>query len=258
LKFAYDVPGYVTGHRFSQDRRCYDAANQRFLDLAGFNRFGNHVAKTSGTPAFSTHGPNAREGLLLNNSNQWEFVNPVPWQGTMLMVMKPHFPTGSATLMTYLFGDASVWSSNGLMILQTNAGGTVVNANYGTVTLSTGQIPFTQDTIFIVAASLDQETRKAYYTKDGAVATESAAAAASSNGNAAAIGWNGDIGLAGTRGSRMVRMGNNSGTIGDTAANATNYAWIFEHHFWKGNVLKNNLGDLKAFIDTLKVYYGVV
>ena len=63
MKFAFDVPGYVQGHRFSDEAEYYDSANQRFYDLAGFNRFGNHVEKIVGTPAFASRGSKSRRGF---------------------------------------------------------------------------------------------------------------------------------------------------------------------------------------------------
>jgi hypothetical protein len=255
MKFAYDVPGYLCGHRYTQDSRFWDAANNRFLDLA---LYGNHVRKTAGTPAFSNHGGNNREGLLLDNSTQFEMENPIPWEGTAVVVMKGHTP-GATNLYTYLFGDAVSATSNGMLILQTLGGANPVTAALTAPTgvLSSGNVSNTQDTIFVAAFAMDQETRKAYRTADGVTVNESAAAAVTVNGNAMATGWNGNIGLAGSLGSRMVRIGNNSGVVGDVAANATNYVWVFEQHFFKGNALRNSLAQLKAFMDTLKIYYGL-
>jgi hypothetical protein len=254
MKFAYDVPGYLCGHRYTQDSRYYDAANNRFLDLA---RYGNHVRKTAGVPAYSNHGGNNREGLLLDNSCQLEMDNPIPWEGTVVLALKIHKPA-AANLFPYLFGDAALSTSNGMLIVQGAGGAGNVTLTMATPSsaLASAQ-SLAQDTIHVIAFAMDQETRKAYRTIDGVTVNESAAAGASPSGVAAAMGWNGNIGLAGSLGSRMVRIGNNSGVVGDVAANATNYVHLFEDHFFKGNALRNSLPVVKEFIDSLKATYGL-
>jgi hypothetical protein len=256
MKFAYDVPGYLCGHRYSQqDSSYYDATNNRFLDLA---LYGNHTRFAAGVaPAFSVHGPNAREGLLLDNSSQWEIDNPIPWEGTVVVVMKIHMPS-PGSVYTYLFGDAVTPTSNGMLIFQPLGGGGTVNNSFGAASgiLSAPSLAKPQDQIFVSAFAMDQEMRKAYSSSDGVTVNSSATAVAAVNGNAVSLGWNGNVGLAGSLGARMVRVGNNSGAPGNVVANATNYAWLFEDHFFKGNVLRTALPQLKEFMDTLKAYYA--
>jgi hypothetical protein len=261
MKFAYDVPGYLCGHRFSQDRRYYDATANRFYDLAGYNRFRSYAEVTVGTPAFSTHGTNAREGLLLDNSCQLQFVNPCPWEGTMIYVIKPTLPAGTTFLRPWHFGDAASSTSNGLIgfnsTLTANqivaAGSTpAVSAAWPTIT-----IPSANGLLMVLMWAWDQETRILYNSRDAVTVTTSSAASGTTNGNALSMGWNGNVGLTGSVGSRMVRLGNNTGTIGNVTPDATNYCHVFEQHFFKGNVLRNNLAEVKEFVDTLKAYYGV-
>lgn len=249
MKLAFDVPGYLCGHRYTQDSRYYDAAGLYYRDLA---LYGNHARRTAGVPAFSLHGANSREGVLLNNAYHMEMDNPIPWEGTAIVVAKVHTPS-PPNLYTYLFGDATTATSNGMLMWQTS--GFAMAASSGV--LSTGHVPVTQDAIFVAAFAMDQETRKAYRTGDGVTVTESAVAIATVNGNAMAMGWNGNPGLTGSIGNRMVRIGNTSGVVGDVVANATNYAWLFEDHWFKGNALRNSLPLVKEFMDSLKSEYAV-
>lgn len=257
MKFPFNLPELVAYHRFSQDSRYYDGANFRFHDLSPYNRFGSYVEKTAGTPSFSTHGTFGREGLKLDNSCQWQFVDPIPWEGTMLAVVKGHVPTAFQTLWLWLFGDAVAPSSNGALTLQTD-GSSVISTQMASPAsvLAAGNLTLTQDAITVFAYAMDQETRKGYRTLDFATISESAAAGAAANGNALSLGSSGNTGIAGTVGSRMVRLGNNSGTPGDTAANGTNFAYVFEQAFFRGNLLRTNPAALKEVADTLKTYYG--
>jgi hypothetical protein len=256
MKTCYDVPGFLAGYRFQNDPRYYDADNNRFLDLSGY---GLHCEKTAGTVAFSTHGANSREGILLNNSNQWRIENPNPWELTFLAIMKGHVESGSFVMRPMLLGDATTASSNGQFLVNANAGATALTSNAATpaAAQNTTLLNHTEEAIFTTCHGFDQESRKAYSTADAVTVNESAAATATVNGNASAPGWNGNIGLAGSENSRYIRIGNNSGTIGDTAANATNYLYLFALFFFKGNTLRTNLPKFKAFLDTEKLYYGI-
>jgi hypothetical protein len=257
MKTPYDVPGFLAGYRFINDPRYYDAANNRFLDLSGY---GLHCEKTAGTVAFSSHGPNQREGILLNNSCQLRIENPNPWEITMLVIMKAHVETGSVTLRPFLFGDAVAASSNGQFQVNANPGATAVTTVCASPNgaLAAPSLSHAEETIFISGFAFDQEMRKAYSTTDAITVNESAAAAATVNGNAVSLQWNGNIGLAGSENGMFIRVGNNSGTIGDTAANATNYLHLFGLFFFARNQFRLNLPRVKEFVDTERLYYGIV
>jgi hypothetical protein len=256
MKTPYDVPGFLAGYRFMNDPRYYDSDNTRFIDLAGY---GLHCEKTAGTVAFSPHGTHSREGILLDNSCQWRIENPNPWEITVTAIMKAHVETGSVTLRPFLFGDATTASSNGQLLVSANAGATAVTSTCAgpSGTCSPGNNSHSEEVIFATAFAFSQETRKGYRTTDAVTVTESAAAGAAVNGNAASLGWNGNIGLVGSENSRHIRVGNNSGTVGDTAANATNYLHLFALFFHDSKALRSNLARYKAFLDTEKLYYGI-
>lgn len=260
MKFAYDVPGYLMGHRFTQDKRYYDSTNKRFYDLSGYSRFKGYCETTVGTPAFSNHGTYSREGVLLDRTCQMKFINPVPWEGTMIYVAKPTIAADLTALRLWIFGDAVTVTNNGLVSLHSTAVANQILGTSNTPAVSASApiltINSANTTILVLAFAWDQETRKVYSTSDAITVNESAAAAGTTHGNDISMGWNGNYGLTGSVGSRYVRLGDNVGD-GTSAADATHYAHLFEQHFFKGNVLRNNLAQVKEFFDSLKTYYGV-
>lgn len=247
MKFAYDVPGYVQGHRFSDEADYYDSVNQRFYDISGFNRFGNHVEKVVGTPSFANRGSNSRRGMFLDNTCHWRFPHACPWAGSGLIVIEPAFVTSaSTTFYPYLFGYSTTVSSNPFISGSHFSGTTRINIGAGA---GQNQLTptYTNNQIAIFAWSYDQEDRKPRHTKDGITVTEGAAYnPANTNGNYCGLG-----------GQPSTRLGNLNGTDGNTTASTQGTCHLFEQHFWKGNVLRDNLPELKSFIDTLKAHYGI-
>jgi hypothetical protein len=244
--YAWDVPGYVQGHRFSQDAKYWDPVTSRFRDQAGYDHFGNGCEVAVGTPAFSVHGLNNREGLLLNNSCHLRFKPSIPWEGSGLFVFKPTIPAGTVSQYHWLWGDAATEGSNPRIILVRGSG--IISITVAAIgTLSQVLQPYTSGVIGIAAFSTSQETRSMYSTKDGVTVTSETAAPAS-HGNAMVMGG----------GSTHVRLGDIIGD-GTTTPNVTDYMHLFEQHYWKGNVLVgSSLTKLASFITSLKEYYGLV
>jgi hypothetical protein len=258
MRTPFDVPGFFAGFRFINDPRYWDADNQQFLDLAGY---GMHCKKTAGTVTFGNHAPFGREGILLDNSCQFQIEMSNPWEITVLAIVKGHVETGNQINRLLLFGDAVTSSSNGQLHVNANVSATSLVSTMATPNAgqSTGNNTHTEDVIFATAFGFDQETRKAYRTTDGITVPESAAATATVNGNATSPGWNGNIGLSGLETNRYVRVGNLSGVIGDTAPNATNYLNLFGLFFHHGRTLRpgsTQLAKFKAWLDTEKAWYG--
>jgi hypothetical protein len=266
MKFAFNVPGYVMGHRFSSDKRYFDTsgATPRFLDLAGYGDLDQHCEQTSGVARFSLHGPNNREGLLLDNSNQWQVACPAPWEGCVVAVIKPHMPTLNKTLRFWYVGNNLTLGQNtGIGAASTGVAG-VVNIAGSTQAISAiwPNCAITSDQLAVVAWSSDQETRQLYITKDAVNILTSAAVAASNHGRALALGaaaYAGAVGLLGDPKIKMERLGNNiaSGSQTDFTADAVDYLHIFERHWFRGNPLRNNLPEMKEVFDGLKAYYGI-
>ena len=259
--FAWDVPGYVQGHRFSNEVRYWDDVNNRFRDRAGYDRLGNYAELSAGTPAFSTHGPNNRIGLLLDNSVIFKFYPAVAWEGSMLFVVKP---TSSApatpTQYPWMIGNSTSEGSNGaIRFSKSGTGGsstiTMVTPSSLIIMQLTG-IP--SGSIAICAFSLNQSDRIARSTRDG-VTINASAPEGGLNGNAVAIGSVSSPGTLVDIGGvphGLVRMGDMVGDAG-LFPNATDYLHVFEQHFWKGDVLKDNAPKLAAFIASLEEYYGI-
>jgi hypothetical protein len=253
--YAFDVPGYVQGHRFSSDARFYDSDNKRFYDLAGYSRFENAVDWVVGTPTFSSHGANSREGLLLDNTCQWKFTPAIPWEGTVILVFKPTLVATTVTLNTLIFGNQTTVSSNGRIFLSRSSPTNSITASTSGAALSRQVSGLTSGNITIAAFSMSQVDRKIYSTQDGVTVTGTSALAGTTNGNGIALGQM-SSGTS-TEGARYVRLGNNSGTLADTTQNTTNYLHLFEQHYFKGDALTSSLSKVKDFIDTLKSYYGI-
>jgi hypothetical protein len=249
--YAWDIPGYMQGHRFSQDAEFYDSANTRFRDLAGYDHLANYCEKTAGTAAFSNHGANSREGLLLNNSNQWRFIPAIPWDGTVLVVIKPTLVSAAVTHYPWLFSKSATATTNGNIRLVRASSVNSLQCLTTGASLSRSVTGLVSGNICIVAFSLNQEDRKIHSTQDGVTVTSTSAAAGTTNGNAVAIGY----GTSSDPDARYGRLGNLDNST--TTANATDYLHVFEQHFWKGDVLNDNATKLQAFITTLKAYYGI-
>jgi len=256
--WAWDVPGYVQGHKFNQSKQCWDSATGRFKDQAGYDHLGNFADVVVGTPAFSVHGTRSREGLLFNNSCHLKFRPSIPWEGTMLVVFKPTLVSASVTHWHWLWGTSATESSNGNIILARASSVNSMSYRTPSAQLSRQITGLVSGTIAIAAFSTSQETRIAYSTQDGVTVSPSAAAAATVHGNACGMATSGVVagGIGGVL-STHVRMGDIIGD-GTVAPNATDYMHIFEQHFWKGNVLTGTaLPQVANFITSLKSYYGL-
>lgn len=245
MTYAFDIPGYVQGHRFLDDPLYYDAATQRFKDLAGYDHLGNGLTIDAGAPVFET--VNGNRGLRLNNTFHGKFRCPIPWTGFMVVVLKPMFISGG-TLLRYplLFGDAVIQSTNAqLQVLHFSGArrvGLLSPSNQLQVLTSRND-----NNLVVLAMGTDQQTRKGYYSVDGVTVVESGPIAPSTHGSAIAMH---------SAASSMVRFGNMSGVAGDTAEVADLYCHYYEHHFFDGNILTGALAKTKEFMDRLKVQYG--
>lgn len=251
MKFASDLPGYAQGHRFSQAPEFYDPVNQRFNDLAGYNRFGMYVKKTVGTPVFHARGTNAREGLYMDNTNQWSFPYACPWHGSGLVVLEMESPAVNAAKMyPYIFGTSikANITNDPLIYFELYFGQRTLYV-WGAAGDAVSVVPAAPNsTIMVLAWSRNQQDRKYRFTRDGTTITAAGPFdAASTNGNGLAM-----------LGQAAVRLGNLDADKTSSAASTTGTMHVFEQHFWKGDVLKDNPAELKAFIDTLKGHYGIV
>lgn len=248
MKFAYDIPGYAQGHRFSDEPDFYDSTNQRFYDLAGGDRFGNYVSKVNGTPTFNSRGTNNRRGLFLDGSNHWQFPHACPWQGSGLIVAQ-FKPTESTAQYMYpwLFGeDTSTLTNNPFIGAYYYYGSRYVWIQTGAAK-NENKPAFTQDAIMILAWSNNQQTRVCSISLDGLTVTNAVnvPSPSATNGN-----------YFGMIGQPRVRLGDLAGNK-VAATVTTGSLHVFEQHFWNTDILHDYLTDTKAFIDTLKTYYGI-
>jgi len=153
--------------------------------------------------------------------------------------------TATTSFYPYLFGDAVTVSSNPNIRGGHFSGSTSINLAGPGATLGQSSA-WPNNTLGVFAWSRNQEDRISRITRDGVTVTASAPLAAATNGQ--------NIGMGGQP---RCRLGNLNGTDGNTTASTTGTLHLFEQHFWKGDVLRDNLPELKAFIDTLKIHYGI-
>lgn len=258
--WAWDVPGYVQGHRFSQGKQYWDAATGRFKDQAGYDHLGNFADVVVGTPAFSVHGTRSREGLLLDNACHLKFLPSIPWEGTMLVVFKPTLVTAAVTQWHWLWSTSPTETNNGNIILSRASGVNSLQYRTPSSQLASGSTPvgaLVSGNIAIGAFSTSQQTRTMFSTKDGVTVTETAPSVVSVHGNAQAMASaTPSVPIGGVNGTH-VRLGDIIGD-GTVTPNATDYMHLFEQHFWKGNVLTGaSLPQVASFIASLKSYYGL-
>jgi hypothetical protein len=246
MTYAFDIPGYIQGHRFSDDPLSYDASTKRFLDQAGYGERAD-LQITVGNPVFSTVG--AQRCVLLDNTFHGRMPMPIPWAGSAVFVLKPNFVSGG-TLTKFLlhFGDDPNFPTNaGSLYVQHFSGERRVVLVTGSSQLSATWLRNDNNTM-VLAFAFDQSTRKAYVTSDGISLAESSAPASTVHGSAVAL----------ASAQYGVRFGSLGGATDDTSMQTDLNCYMFEHHFFAGNILTESLAVTKNFIDTLKAKYGAV
>lgn len=245
MKFAYDIPGYVQGHRFSNDPLFYDSTNERFYDLAGGDRFKQGVSKVVGTPVFNNRGQNSRQGLYLDNTNQWQFPHACPWEGSMVVVGQ-FKSVANQHIYPWLFGEQTVTISNNPLISTFEfSGSTFIRAHGGEGQLM-HQLTIPNDQIIVFAISRSQDDRMSRYSRDG-VTIDAIGPYNTARTDGTYIGMGGQP---------RVRLGALDGTNGTTAS-TTGTCHVFEQHFFRTNILRDHLSATSEFMSTLKAHYGI-
>jgi len=249
---AHDIPGYVQGHRFSDESDVfYDTDNLKFKDLSGYGDFLD-LEITTGTPVFEDTGVNNRRGLLLDKQAQGRFIPASPWETTMVFAIYVELLTsGTQTRYPYLFGTSPTETSNGFVRVQHVSSNRIVRVSTSGG-VATPQISQGSDGIIIGAVSFDQSTRKYYDTVDGVTVNESSAIADGGNGNGLALGYGG----LGTFDDLYCRFGDLLGD-GSTTAETDLKIVNLEHHFFAGNVISSHQDKIEDLLTELATYYGV-
>jgi hypothetical protein len=244
MTYAFDIPGYVQGHRFSDDPLYYDAAALRFKDLAGYGERAD-LRITAGTPLFET--VNGQRCARLNNTFHGQMHSPIPWSGSCIVALKNQWLSGaSVAAYPLIFGDGAV-SSAGKLLVAHYSGVRRVQLGTGSDQL-TIRAERTDNNPMVVAFAFDQQTRKAYMSVDGVTVTEVVGPASTVNGNAIAL----------SSGQYGVRFGNISGTAGDLTEITNMTVSMYEQHFFDGNILTGSLAKTKEFVGRLKTQYGAI
>lgn len=245
-----DIPGYIMGHRFTDDSADYDSTNKVWYDKSAYAGRGTDVIVTAGDPASkfaNVAAANTRRGVLMDNTWHAKVRCPIPWQGSMIVVVRPQNNSGTTTRARYpfLFGNAVTASSNGGLWCQYASAArnlTLITA----ASALTRTLARNDDNCRVVAFSTDQSTRKMHASSDGVTVTEATAGAATS-GNAVAL----------QAANEGIRIGNINSTAGDTTEVADFNLYLFEAHWFKGNVLVGApLSQVATEIAALKSYYG--
>lgn len=244
MTMPYDVPGYVQGYRFSDDPLYYDSTRQAFRDLAGFGQLAD-MTITAGAPVFDTI--NGVRCLKLDNTFHGSCRMPVPWQGSMIAVVKPTY-TGGGTLTRelMLFGDNATPTANSSWQLKHFSGQRLFIWRVDGGSTSRQESVLTDDPL-VFGAAHDQETRKSYTTLDGTTINERTAAGGTTNGNALSM----------TAAVSGIRFGDLDGDPANLAAITDLYAHMFEVHFFRGNIWRQYPSEAAAVVAALKSKYGV-
>lgn len=245
MTYPFEVPSYVQGYRFSDERDIfYDTATKTFSDLAGYGARAD-LAITAGTPVFATI--NGRRGVTLDNTFHGRFHMPTPWMGSVVAVLKPEYVSGS-TLVRYplLFGDAVSSGSNGQMSITHASSQRRVSWITPNATLSNLQTR-NDNNLVVVGFATDQETRRGYGTSDGITIVETGPVAGTTSGVGVAM-------LSAQFGARFGDMDNNP-------ANLTQitdfFCHVFELHFFAENIWVAHTAKAQALMTALRTKYNV-
>lgn len=241
---ANTIPGYIMGHRFSDDAAHYDSTNKRFYDKAGYGAKAD-LRVTVGDPVFET--VNSQRAVRLNNTWHGVFASPVAWQGSAIFVLKPNWVSGATVGKNpVLFGDSATVSSNGQLQVLYASGQRRITWQTGSAQLAS-TLTRNDDNVVVVAFSISQETRLGYRSTDGVTVSTAAAAASTTNGNAPAM----------TSAMYGARFGNISGLAGSVLESTDMTVSMMEQHYFSENILTGgNLALTAAFITELKAQYG--
>lgn len=241
---AFDLPNYIQGHIFKNQTAYYDATKKEFIDQAGYGDT-NNLKITTGVPRFEVMNNN--EGLLLDNTYHGKHVSTMPWQGSVVLVLKPNYTSGGTLVryLTHIGSNPNAGVRAGLQLVSVGGNRRVVlQTGSGAVKNTYEQ---TGDGLVVIVYALDQKTRKCYMTVNGVNIVE--AVASSTNpitGNEVAL----------TSGIDGAIFGNINGIIGNTTAVNDFNAYMFEQHFYAGNIINDNLADTKKLIESLQAKYA--
>lgn len=241
---ARHVPSYVQGYRFSDDPYFYDADRKAFKDLAGYGPR-TDLTINIGDPIFEVSG--GHRSLKLNNTFHGQAHMPIPWHGSVVIVCKPTYLSGG-TVGNYplLFGDALLASSNGALTLGHFSDLRRLSVTSGGISAEITDA-MNNDNMRVVGFALDQETRRAYSSRDGITVSEGAEVT-----DAAISGVKCDYGA-----SRYgFRFGNLTGTAGDTTEVTNLFMHIHELHFFADNIWTKHQAEAAAMMGSLNRLYG--
>jgi hypothetical protein len=248
-----DIPGYVQGWRFSDDSAFYNSGTQRFRDLAGYGAL-NELQIDVGTPSFVTDG--GFRGMTLNNTCHGSFLPAACWQSSMILVARPIMNTGSTnSIIPFIFGNAALDVSNGLVFLQHNAGQRIFYywspGGTNTSTITKGG-----DVLTCAVFSKSQQTRKGYHSENGVSVGETAAVADNDNGNALSVTSASGAAIGVYANDNRARFGNLNAIRGNTTATASTMV-IFEAHFFATSILSDHLAATATELAALRAAYGL-
>jgi hypothetical protein len=234
---------YIQGYRFASDPAFYDSGNQRFIDQAGYGVDAG-LNMNVGVPVFET--VNTKECLRLDNTEQGQFACPIPWEGSLVMVIKPDYISGGTiSRWICLFGDAVSASSNRRLSIAHNS--STRNVTFNTVGGGNISLGRADNNVVAIALGSLQNPREVKGSKDGITVTTSSSGSATS-GIACQFG----AALSG------VRFGNLSGTAGDTTdLSATMFCRIMRLDFFSRDIfVPAVLPKLQTYLNELKTEFG--
>jgi len=243
---ARDVPSYVQGYRFSDEPYFYDADRQAFRDMAGYGDRAELLIDV-GSPIFETI--DGHRCLKLDNTFHGGGIMPIPWHGSLVTVCKPMYSGAGTTVSVYplLFGDATLLSSNGAVLVQHFGGAR--RLYFTSPSFALNQVDAQNNNgLRVTGFALDQETRRAYSTKDGVTISTSSPLATNTHSGSS---------VGPSASSRGFRFGNLDGNPESTTPPAELYLYMHELHFFSENIWTKYPNEAAQMMASLRAQYGL-
>jgi len=245
MTYAHDIPGYLQGHRFSDDPRYYDADRKYFRDLAGFDRLNNGLTIVNGSPVFITD--NGHRCLKVDNTFNGAFPPATPFEGTQVIVAKVVYNSGAERYYIHTYGNSLTPTDNGR--LEIRSARIAMNSQEG-ISAITETLAVRDGVVY--ASSFDQTNSRWRATRDGGATWDTDITIASPStvdGNQLAL-------------TASVYPGNVFGALdGGNTANLTEktdlYAHVWEQHFFEGFPMETEATKFQAWVAGLREKYGM-
>jgi len=252
LKNAFKIPKPRMGFFFENRPSFFDSSRNAFLNVFKGSAIQDcDMVLTSGAVNFqSDFGSNERSCVRLNDSAIFEFRQPIPFQGTMVIIARVDLTGGSGTRNYYPILCNN--NANGNVVPNVRFGFFSGNASFRHTCGSSGVqniisgFSHGPEEEFLFAGAFDQARREAAYILNDGAPAQGTTSAVTANGNAMAFG-----------GLQKARFGDidNDNTVSNPAlADHLDVAALL---FYGGNAVKDAEASVDALYAEANQYYGL-